>query len=164
MKQRTFTSLTTEEKQIILSMDKKKMTGDEIGRAFGVSGYTARRWVKWIKNNHKPPTGKKTCDCRNTRGKARCNHKTKIEFVPNSNPPTATTRMLICHYYTEDVTRYKLNHAQALSDISIELGRTKSYISRVLREEQRSGMITPEALKIYTLVMKPIGMKPLSKQ
>lgn len=164
MKQRTFTSLTSEEKQIILAMDKKKMTGDEIGRAFGVSGYTARRWVKWIKNNHKPPAGKKTCDCRNKRGGARLSRKMKVEFVQNPNPPTATTRMLICHYYAEDVTRHKLNHAQALTDISIELGRTKAYISRVLREEQRSGMITSEALKIYTSVMKPIGMKPLSKQ
>ena len=102
MKQRTFTSLTSEEKQIILGMDKKKKTADEIGRAFGVSGYTARRWVKWIKNNHKPPPGKKTCDCRNKRGGARYSRTSKGEFVQNPNPPTATTRMLIQHYYTED--------------------------------------------------------------
>lgn len=138
MKQRTFANLTTDEKQIILGMDKKKMTGDEIGRAFGISGYTARRWVKWIKNNHKPPTGKKTCDCRNKRGGARYARTSKVEFLPNPNPPTALTKMLICHYYAEDVGKYKMTHTQALEDISVELGRTQEYIAETLQKEMQT--------------------------
>lgn len=164
MKKRTYQSLSKEEKEILVGMVNKGISALKIGKSFGVASATITQWYRWILQNKKiaakcqKPQSKKPIPRNNA------NASYSKSFTQNPNPPTATTRMLICHYYTEDVTRYKLNHAQALSDISIELGRTKSYISRVLREEQRSGMIAPEALKIYTLVMKPIGMKPLSKQ
>ena len=163
MGKRTYQSLTNEEKEILVGMVNKGMSSLKIGKAFGVASATIAQWYHWILQNKKF-----VAKCHKQQSKKsiprNANASYSKSFTQNPNPPTATTRMLICHYYAEDVTRYKLNHAQALSDISIELGRTKSYISRVLREEQRSGMITPEALKIYTSVMKPIGMKPLSKQ
>lgn len=162
MGKRTYQSLTKEEKEILIGMVNKGMSSLKISKSFGVASATITQWYRWILQNKKF-----AAKCHKQQSKKPipfANASYSKSFTQNPNPPTALTKMLICHYYTEDVTRYKLNHAQALSDISIELGRTKSYISRVLREEQRSGMITPEALKIYTAVMKPIGMKPLSKQ
>ena len=167
MGKRTYQSLTKEEKEILIGMVNKGMSSLKISKTFGVASATITQWYRWILQNKKFAAKYKAKYNKQQPKKPiprNANASYSKSFTQNPNPPTATTRMLICHYYAEDVTRYKLNHAQALSDISIELGRTKSYISRVLREEQRSGMITPEALKIYTSVMKPIGMKPLSKQ
>lgn len=163
MKKRTYQSLTNEEKEILVGMVNKGMSSLKIGKSFGVASATITQWYRWILQNKKFAA---KCNKQQSKKPIHCNANASYSksFTQNPNPPTATTRMLICHYYAEDVTRYNLNHVQALSDISIELGRTKSYISRVLREEQHSGMITPEALKIYTSVMKPLGMKPLSKQ
>lgn len=157
MRKRTYQSLTNEEKEILIGMVNKGMSSLKISKAFGVASATITQWYRWILQNKKfaakyhKPQSKKPIP-RNT-----TNTSQSKSFTQNPNPPTATTRMLICHYYAEDVTKCNLNHAQALSDISIELGRTKSYISRVLREEQRSGMITPEALKIYISVIEQKG-------
>ena len=140
MGKRTYQSLSKEEKEILVGMVNKGMSSLKIGKSFGVASATITQWYRWILQNKKfaakfnKQQSKKTIHRNAKASQSRT-------FTQNPNPPTALTRMLICHYYAEDVTRYKLNHAQALSDISIELGRTKSYISRVLREEQRSGMI-----------------------
>lgn len=136
MRKRTYQSLTNEEKEILVGMVNKGISALKIGKSFGVASATITQWYRWILQNKKfaakfnKPQSKKPI----YHNKANASYSKS--FTQNPNPPTATTRMLICHYYAEDVTKHKLNHAQALSDISIELGRTKSYISRVLREEQ----------------------------
>ena len=129
---RTFTSLTAAEKDIILGMRKKKISYDKIGSAFGITGYTANRWHKWIKTGYKP---KQIHHSQKQRSKGRPVKTAKVNFILNPNPPTLLTRILICHYYAEDIDRDKLTHSQAIQDISLELGRTEEYILGVLREE-----------------------------
>ena len=135
MGKRTYQSLTNEEKEILVGMVKKGMSALKIGRAFGVASATITQWYRWILQNKKfaakynKQQSKKPIP-RNA------NASQSRTFVQNLNPPTALTRMLICHYYAEDVGKHKMPHTQAIEDISVELGRTKSYISKVLREER----------------------------
>lgn len=135
---RTFTSLTAAEKDIIVGMRKKKMSYGKIGHVFGISGYTANRWHKWIKTGYKP---KQIHHSQKQRSKGRPTKTAKAEFILNPNPPTLLTRTLICHYYTEDIDRDKLTHSQAIQDIYLELGRTEEYILGVLREELKHGRL-----------------------
>ena len=132
MGKRTYQSLTNEEKEILVGMVNKGMSALKIGKAFGVASATITQWYRWILQNKKF-----AAKCNKQQSKKPIPRNAKAShFTQNPNPPTETTKMLICHYYAEDLIRHKLNHAQALTDISIELGRTKLYISKVLREER----------------------------
>ena len=54
-------------------------------------------------------------------------------FIENPNEPTATTVMLVQHYYDEDIHKHRMSHDEAIRDISVELGRTREYIEECLR-------------------------------
>ena len=141
MGKRTYQSLTNEEKEILVGMVNKGMSSLKIGKAFGVASATITQWYRWILQNKKFAV-----KCHKQQPKKpiprNANASYSKSFTQNPNPPTATTRMLICLYYSEDMGKYKMTHMQALEDISVELGRAKSYISRVLREEKHSGYET----------------------
>lgn len=57
-------------------------------------------------------------------------------YKPNPNPPTETTDMLICNYFDEGIHKNHLPVDLVIKDISIELGRPKSYIKEVLKKEK----------------------------
>ena len=136
MKKRTYQSLTNEEKEILVGMVNKGMSSLKIGKAFGVASATITQWYRWILQNKKF-----AAKCNKQQSKKpiprNANASQSRTFTQNPNPPTATTRMLICHYYTEDVGKYKMTHEQALEDISVELGRAKEYIEEILQKEMK---------------------------
>lgn len=147
---KTFADLTNSDKCKIVNMRNQGLTFKQIGGYFGATSGTVYYWYKKIIN---PEPKKQRVK---QRGAPRMSRTDTAPFVQNPNPPTMLTRMLICRYYDEDVTRYGLNHQQALKDISLELGRTKAYISSVLREEHGKGALSENAKKIYLSVMNSI--------
>lgn len=128
---KTYQCLTDEEKRYLYKSRLAKIPAWVVAKKINVPQSTATYWRRRIADEIEGRVKPKTYQ-RVVRYE-RDSKKSIIPFILNENKPTKLTETLICNYFIEDTKKDGLSYVEAIRDISLELGRTKEYILKVLK-------------------------------
>lgn len=125
---KTYSQLTKLDKEYLYNSIKDQIPARELAKEFDTSVSAINYWRRLIVAavEGKERTSKMLYQLE------RKSRRDIVPFILNRNPPTELTKRLIINYYADDVQR-GLTHEEAITDISLELGRTKEYILEVLK-------------------------------